>query len=182
MANTLIFDTLASDSRFAPELRERMRALSVQLQNLPQDDGLNLAIEALGFAALVFKDVPQEVAGVVQGMPSGLDDAQRQALKTDMTAIVDHAVNTPSFEDLRTTLEMMRTHQRKVRHETEGIMRLLGRTQRTLKRKQLWPPVLGLGLVAGIVSGLLTTLITPSAMTTDEDTRACHPGSRRWPR
>ena len=155
MANTVIFEALAEDSRFAPELRQRIRALSIQLQNLPQDDGLNLAIEALGFATLVFKDVPQEVAGVIESIPAGLDDAQREALKTDMAKIVDHAISTPSFEDLRTTLEMMRTHQRKVRNETEGIMRLLGRTHRALKRKRLWIPALGLGLMAGIISGLL---------------------------
>ena len=169
MVSTPILEVLAKNPQFTPEMRERVNSLSVQLQNLPQDDRLSLTIEALGFAALALKEVPQEVADVVRSIPAGFDEAQREALKADMAVIVDHAIQTPSFDDLRTTLEMMRTHQRVVRTETEGIMRLLGRTHRALKRKGLWFPALGLGLLAGIVSGLLTTAITHFTRTANEE-------------
>ena len=157
MADTLVLETLAE--KLPPDLRDRLRSLAIQLQNLPPDDGLKLAVEALGFTSLVLKEVPAEVASVVDGIPAGLSDAQREAIKEDMTEVVRHTITTPSFKDLRETIGMIQIHQRKVRNETEGIMRLLGRTQRSLQRRNSSLPSLILGLAAGLASGLLAVLL-----------------------
>jgi len=153
MADTTAFESLAQ--KLPPEQRARFLAMSIQLRNLPPDDELVIALEALGFTALILKEIPAEISDVIGKMRSGLSDSQREGLREDIEAILTKSIDTPSYKDLRETIRLMKEHHSKVRRETDEFTKSLSRTRTWLERRNAMLPSLGLGIAAGLVCGIL---------------------------
>ncbi len=165
MADTTAFESLAQ--KLPPEQRARFLAMSIQLRNLPPDDELVIALEALGFTALILKEIPSEISDVIGKMRSGLSDAQREGLREDIEEILTKSIDTPSYKDLRETIRLMKESHSKVRRETDEFTKSLSRTRSWLERRNALLPSLGLGLAAGLVCGVIVVaanlFLQPSA-------------------
>lgn len=153
MADTTAFESLAK--KLPPEQRARFLAMSIQLRNLPPDDELAIALEALGFTALILKEIPAEISDVIGKMRSGLSDAQREGLREDIEEILTKSIDTPSYKDLRETIREMRVQHHKVRKETDMFTQALSNQRVWLRKRNAAMPSLLLGLSAGLLSGLL---------------------------
>lgn len=153
MADTTAFESLAQ--KLPPEQRARFLAMSIQLRNLPPDDELVIALEALGFTALILKEIPAEISDVIGKMRSGLSDAQREGLREDIEEILEKSIDTPSYKDLRETIREMRVQHHKVRKETDMFTHALSNQRVWLRKRNAALPSLFLGLSAGLLSALL---------------------------
>ena len=153
MADTTAFDSLAK--RLPPEQRARFLAMSIQLRNLPPDDELVIALEALGFTALILKEIPAEISDVIGKVRSGLSDAQREGLREDIEEILKKSIDTPSYKDQRETIREMRVQHHKVRKETDEFTHALSNQRTWLRKRNAALPSLFLGLSAGLLSALL---------------------------
>jgi len=153
MADTTAFESLAQ--KLPPEHRARFLAMSIQLRNLPPDDELVIALEALGFTALILKEIPAEISEVIGKMRSGLSDSQRDGLREDIESILTKSIDTPSYKDLRETIREMRVQHHKVRKETDMFTHALSNQRVWLRKRNAAMPSLLLGLSAGLLSGLL---------------------------
>lgn len=153
MADTTAFEALAE--KLPPDQRARFLAMSIQLRNLPPDDELVLAIEALGFTSLILKEIPAEISDVIGKMRSGLSDAQRDGLREDMEEILKQSIDTPSYKDLRETIRLMQEHHGRVRRETDQFTAALSRTRSWLERRNAFLPCIVTGLCAGLACGAI---------------------------
>ena len=153
MADTTAFESLAQ--KLPPDQRARFLAMSIQLRNLPPDDELVIALEAIGFTALILKEIPNEISEVIGKMRSGLSDAQREGLREDIEEILNKSIDTPSYKDLRETIRLMKEHHGKVRRETDEFTQTLSKQRAWLQKRNAALPSLLLGLSAGLVSALL---------------------------
>ena len=153
MADTTAFDSLAK--KLPPDQRARFLAMSIQLRNLPPDDELVIALEALGFTALILKEIPAEISDVIGKVRSGLSDAQREGLRADIEEILKKSIDTPSYKDLRETIREMRVQHHKVRKETDEFTHALSNQRVWLRKRNAALPSLFLGLSAGLLSALL---------------------------
>lgn len=153
MADTTAFDSLAK--KLPPEQRARFLAMSIQLRNLPPDDELVIALEALGFTALILKEIPAEISDVLGKVRSGLSDAQREGLREDIEEILTKSIDTPSYKDLRETIREMRVQHHKVRKETDEFTHALSNQRTWLRKRNASMPSLFLGMSAGLLSALL---------------------------
>ena len=151
MSDVDAFAALAE--KLPPDLRSRFLAMSIQLKNLPPDDELSIALEALGFTTLVLQDIPREISKAISEAKSGLSDSQRDGLRDDIEAILVRSLDTPSYKDLRETIRQMKDHHHRIQRETGNLAKSLSKTRIWLERRSAVLPSLALGLVAGIIAG-----------------------------
>ena len=84
--------------RLPPDQRARLLAMSIRLKNLPSDDELSIALEALGFTTLVLKEIPHEISEAISKARSGLSDSQREWLRDDIEEMLANSLDTPSYK------------------------------------------------------------------------------------
>ncbi len=139
--------------KLPPEQRAQFLAMSVRLKNLPADDELVVALEALGFTTLILKQIPEEISETISKMRSGLDDAQRAGLREDIEEILIRSLDTPSYKDLRETIRELKDQQNRFKQNMGGLAKSLSAVRVWLERRNAIAPSLGLGLCSGIIAG-----------------------------
>ena len=153
MSDADAFAALAE--KLPPDQRARLLAMSIRLKDLPPDDELTIAMEALGFTTLVLKEIPQEISEAIGKARSGLSDSRREGLRADIEEMLTNSLDTPSYKDLRETIRQMQDHHHRIRQETGGLAKSLSQTRTWLERRNAMIPSLALGLCAGIVGGAI---------------------------
>lgn len=121
MADTTAFDALAA--KLPPDHQTCFVALSAQLRNLSPDDDLALALEALGFAALVLKEFPGEVSEAIERIQLGRSDRPHK----EISGVLAHWLDESCYKRLRETLRLVKQHHFDSRCGTEWASKpLLG--------------------------------------------------------
>ena len=156
MADTTAFDSLVE--KLPAVHRGRFRAMSIALRNLPPDDELVLAIEAFGLTALVLKEIPEEISAVLGDLRTGLSESQRDSLREDVEAVLVQSVDTPSYKDLRETINLMKEQHARARRETDDFTESLSQTRHWLQKRHAMMPSVILGICAGLVCGIVLLL------------------------
>ncbi|MEZ5326991.1 MAG: hypothetical protein R3F19_18225 [Verrucomicrobiales bacterium] len=85
MADTTAFDSLAA--KLPPDHQTCFVAVSARLQALPPDDDLALALEVLGFAALVLKEIPGDVPEVIDRFCLDLSDRPLEEIEAVLAGV-----------------------------------------------------------------------------------------------
>ena len=160
MADTTAFDSLVE--KLPPAHRERFLAMSIALRNLPPDDELVLAVEAFGLTALILKEIPEDISAAIGGLRSGLSEAQREALRADVEAVLVQSIDTPSYQDLRETIHLMKEHHAQARRATDDFTNALSQTRHWLQKRHAMLPSVILGVCAGLTCGVI--LLVGSAL------------------
>jgi hypothetical protein len=153
MSDVDAFTALAE--KLPPDQRARFLAMSIQLKNLPPDDELSVALEALGFTTLILKEIPQEISEAIGKARSGLSDSQREGLREDIEEILVRSLDTPSYKDLRETIRQMKDHHSRIQRETGNLAKSLAKTRAWLERRNAVIPSLALGLCSGVIGGAI---------------------------
>ena len=151
MPESTAFSALAE--KLPPKQKAQFLATSLRLKNLPPDDELVVALEALGFTTLILKEIPREIAETVSKMRSGLDDAQREGLQEDIEEVLKRSIDTPSYKDLREMVGEMKDQRGRFNQDTISLMKSLSQTRTWLERSNNVMPSVALGISAGLVAG-----------------------------
>ena len=91
-------------------------------------------------------------------MRAGLSEAQREALREDMEAILVQSVDTPSYQDLRETIHLMKEQYARSRREVDDFTESLSQTRHWLQKRHALAPSVVLGLCAGLACGVALLL------------------------
>jgi hypothetical protein len=101
--------------------RERFLDLMGRLRNLPEDDEQLQFMEIVGFTTLILKQIPNEIAAVVEKAQSGLSDDQVDVLQRRFETILKDSVDTPSYKDLREMVGQMKEERQQFKQTVEGL-------------------------------------------------------------
>lgn len=104
MADTTHLEAFAG---MLPEAqRERFLQLAVRFRSVPEDDEFLLILEAIGFFSLILKEIPGELAKLLEGT-SPVQESQQ-----GLCQLVKQAVSEtiPSYEDLKRMTERLENH------------------------------------------------------------------------
>ena len=96
--------------------RQRFLLVVARFRNIPQDDEYLQVLEAIGFMTLLWKSVPNEIQGLLEGANPAQDTA------ASIARLVRDAVSEaiPSQQDLRGIAQTMREHEAALRGLARG--------------------------------------------------------------
>ena len=154
MADTTAFDALAA--KLPPDHQTCFVALSAQLRNLPSDDDLALALEVLGFAALVLKEFPGDVSEVIDRIRLGLSDTPHEEIEAALARWLDECC----YNRLRETLRLVKQHHFDSRCDTERAAKSLLGIRRWLVRRSTRQRRTVFGLCAAVACGAILQVVS----------------------
>ena len=77
---------------------------------LPDDDEHFQMLEGLGLIAQLMNDLPDEIGRIIGQAPGKLSKSETAQLQSEVVAILNESLDTPSYKDLRETMLAMRDH------------------------------------------------------------------------
>lgn len=126
-------DTLRQVAEMLPDdRRERFLLMCTRFQNVPEDDEYLIILEVIGLMTLLWKEVPQEIAQVLEkATPIG---SNHQHLELLIQQAVQASI--PSFEDLKRMAERLENHEATLKRVTQ--VKTTPDQHRQIPRRWLW--------------------------------------------
>ena len=140
-------ETLESIASLLPdEQRERFLKVVVRFRHVPEDDEILQIIEAIGFMTLLWKEVPEQIKGLLEGAKAPTETTHT------ITGVVRETVNAaiPSYEDLKTIAQRMEEHELALKNTL---------SRQTKPKKSSGWMLVG---VKGFAAGFLVARVIPS--------------------
>jgi len=105
MAST---ETLAQVAELLPQPhREQFLAMIVQFKSVPKDDEYLQILNAIGFMTLLWKEVPSEIKGILEGA-NPVTETCHSIGKQVREAVIEAI---PSYDDLKTIVRGLQEHE-----------------------------------------------------------------------
>jgi len=109
--------TLESVASMLPESRrERFLHMVARFQSVPEDDEYLQILEAIGFMALLLKEVPAEIAQLLEGA-SPIQETQLGLCKLVKEAVTE---SIPSYDDLKRIADRYENHELAIKQLLHG--------------------------------------------------------------
>jgi hypothetical protein len=104
---------------------------------------------------LILKEIPKDISAAIGELRAGLSEAQRETLRADVEAVLVQSIDTPSYQDLRETIHLMKAHHAQARRETDDFTNALAQTRHWLQKRHAMLPSVLLGGCAGLTCGVI---------------------------
>ena len=132
-----------------PDRRERFLRMVATFRTVPEDDEFLQILEAIGFMTLLWKEVPQEIRGVLEGANPITETCESVAIKV-REAVIE---SIPSYEDLKQISQRLESHDLTLaRLLSKDTSSHIGSAKQTQSRWS-W-----LTFTAGLVLGILGSI------------------------
>ena len=89
-----------------PQQRERFFQMAARFNSVPDDDEFLHILEAIGFVTLILREVPSEIAKVLEGVKP-VQESQQGLSKLLKEAVAE---SIPSYDDLKRIAERFENH------------------------------------------------------------------------
>ena len=142
------------------ERRERFFEIANKFATAREDDDHLQMLEAVGFMLVVMKEIPAELAQILQAAQPGIGGAEPERLRTELASVLTESLDTPSYKDLRDTVSAMRDHETRFRNKIDEMHRCLTDSERRFKAAARIAPA----LVSGILGGLVASIVVGFAL------------------
>jgi len=151
MADTKTLESIAS---MLPESRrERYLHMVARFQSVPEDDEYLQILEAIGFMTLLLKEVPAEIAQLLEGA-SPIQETHLGLCKLVKEAVTE---SIPSYEDLKRMADRFENHEL-------GLKQLLQSQSQKKRQGQHSGFALTTTFLLGTLSGLGLALLFPAIL------------------
>lgn len=153
MADTEALESLAEI--LPTDRREQFFAFISKFRSRPEDDDHFQMLEAIGFIMLVMKEVPEQIAGIIDQAQGKLGQSETAQLRSEIVAVLSESLDTPSYKDLRETMLAMRDHEARFRRKVGDLQGQLAKAGQSTKRHASFAPILLTSLLTGLTSTAL---------------------------
>ena len=153
MANTTTLESLAE--LLPPDSRERFFAIASKFRNVPEDDDHLQMLEAVGFMMQTMVGVPTQIADLLNSAPQQLSTEDSAHLHSEIAAVLTQSLDTPSYKDLRDTVDAIRQQEGRFRKKVDDLHASLNDAVKSLCGSRRIVAGLWTGLVGGVCAALL---------------------------
>jgi hypothetical protein len=162
MADTEALESLAEI--LPADRREQFFAFVSKFRSRPEDDDHFQLLEAIGFIMLVMKEIPDQIAGIIDQAQGKLGQSESEQLRSEIVAVLNESLDTPSYKDLRETMLAIRDHEARFRQKVDGLQKQLAKAEQAAKRTSSFGSILAVALAAGLASASIIAALIKFGM------------------
>ena len=157
MSDTAVLESLSD--LLPEERREQFFKFVSKFRSRPEDDDHFQLLEAIGFIMLVMREIPEQVAAIIDQAQGKLGQSETEQLRSDFVAVLHESLDTPSYKDLREAVLSIRDQEARFRQKVSDLQSLLERAEQTARNKYIPVCTIVGGLLIGLTSALSTVAL-----------------------
>ena len=157
MSDTTALESLSD--LLPAERREQFFKFVSKFRSRPEDDDHFQLLEAIGFIMLVMREIPEQIAGIIDQAQGKLGQSETEQLRSEIVAVLHESIDTPSYKDLRETVLSICDQEARFRQKVTDLQKQLARAETATRNNTTSTLSIAHGLLIALTSAALIAAV-----------------------